>query len=39
VPDKAADRVELAANPTQKIVNIEKVDLTFKDGVDYDQQR
>jgi imidazolonepropionase-like amidohydrolase len=33
---KAADIVVLGANPAEKIDNIEKVELVFKDGVGYD---
>jgi imidazolonepropionase-like amidohydrolase len=35
-PGKAADLVVLGANPTEKIENIEKVELVFKDGVGFD---
>ena len=33
---KAADIVVLGANPAEKIDNMEKVELVFKDGVGYD---
>ena len=33
---KAADIVVLAANPAEKIENVEKVEMVFKDGVGYD---
>jgi imidazolonepropionase-like amidohydrolase len=36
VPGKAADLVVLAGNPAEKIENIEKVELVFKDGVGFD---
>ena len=35
-PGKAADIVVLGGNPAEKIENIEKVELVFKDGVGYD---
>jgi imidazolonepropionase-like amidohydrolase len=35
-PGKAADLVVLGANPTEKIENMEKVELVFKDGVGFD---
>jgi hypothetical protein len=35
-PGKAADLVVLGANPAEKIENIEKVELVFKDGVGFD---
>jgi imidazolonepropionase-like amidohydrolase len=35
-PGKAADLVVLAANPAEKIENVEKVELLFKDGVGFD---
>jgi len=35
-PGKAADLVVLGGDPTEKIENIEKVELVFKDGVGYD---
>ena len=35
-PGKAADLVVLGGNPVEKIENIEKVDLVFKDGVGFD---
>ncbi|MGA8740991.1 MAG: amidohydrolase family protein [Terracidiphilus sp.] len=33
---KAADLVVLGANPAEKIENVEKVEMVFKDGVGYD---
>jgi imidazolonepropionase-like amidohydrolase len=33
---KAADLVVLAGNPAEKIENVEKVEMVFKDGVGYD---
>jgi imidazolonepropionase-like amidohydrolase len=33
---KAADLVMLGDNPAEKIENIEKVELVFKDGVSFD---
>ena len=33
---KAADIVVLGANPAEKIDNIQKVELVFKDGLGYD---
>ncbi len=35
-PGKAADLVVLGANPAEKIENVEKVELVFKDGVGFD---
>jgi len=35
-PGKAADIVVLGGNPVEKIENIEKVELVFKDGVGFD---
>lgn len=35
-PGKAADIVVLGGNPAEKIENIERVELVFKDGVGYD---
>jgi imidazolonepropionase-like amidohydrolase len=35
-PGKAADIVVLGGNPAEKIENVEKVELVFKDGVGYD---
>jgi imidazolonepropionase-like amidohydrolase len=35
-PGKAADIVVLGGNPADKIENIEKVEMVFKDGVGYD---
>ncbi len=35
-PGKAADLVVLGGNPAEKIENIEKVELVFKDGVGFD---
>ena len=35
-PGKAADIVVLGGNPAEKIENLEKVELVFKDGVGYD---
>jgi imidazolonepropionase-like amidohydrolase len=35
-PGKDADLVVLGANPAEKIENVEKVELVFKDGVGYD---
>jgi imidazolonepropionase-like amidohydrolase len=36
---KAADIVVLGGNPAEKIDNIEKVELVFKDGVGYDPEK
>ena len=33
---KAADLVILSGNPAEKIENVEKVEMVFKDGVGYD---
>lgn len=33
---KAADMVVLGGNPAEKIENVEKVEIVFKDGVGYD---
>lgn len=38
-PGKAADMVVLGANPAEKIENVEKVELVFKDGVGFDPAR
>jgi imidazolonepropionase-like amidohydrolase len=35
-PGKAADIVVLGGNPVEKIENIEKVELVFKDGIGFD---
>jgi imidazolonepropionase-like amidohydrolase len=35
-PGKAADIVVLDGNPADKIENVEKVEMVFKDGVGYD---
>jgi imidazolonepropionase-like amidohydrolase len=35
-PGKAADLVVLGGNPVEKIENIEKVELVFKDGIGFD---
>jgi len=35
-PGKAADIVVLEGNPAEKIENIEKVEMVFKDGIGYD---
>jgi imidazolonepropionase-like amidohydrolase len=35
-PGKSADLVVLGGNPAEKIENIEKVEIVFKDGVGYD---
>ena len=35
-PGKAADLVVLSGNPAEKIENVEKVELVFKDGIGYD---
>ena len=35
-PGKAADLVVLGGNPAEKIENMEKVELVFKDGVGFD---
>lgn len=35
-PGKAADLVVLGGNPAEKIENVEKVEMVFKDGVGYD---
>jgi imidazolonepropionase-like amidohydrolase len=35
-PGKAADFVVLGGNPVDKIENVEKVELVFKDGVGFD---
>ncbi|MGC1420699.1 MAG: amidohydrolase family protein [Terracidiphilus sp.] len=35
-PGKAADMVVLGGNPAEKIENVEKVEMVFKDGVGYD---
>jgi imidazolonepropionase-like amidohydrolase len=35
-PGKAADLVVLGGNPAEKIENVEKVELVFKDGVGFD---
>jgi imidazolonepropionase-like amidohydrolase len=35
-PGKAADIVVLGGNPADKIENVEKVEMVFKDGVGYD---
>jgi imidazolonepropionase-like amidohydrolase len=35
-PGKAADMVVLGGNPVEKIENVEKVELVFKDGVGFD---
>jgi imidazolonepropionase-like amidohydrolase len=35
-PGKAADIVVLGANPVDKVENVEKVEMVFKDGVGYD---
>ena len=35
-PGKAADIIVLGGNPAEKIENVEKVELVFKDGVGYD---
>jgi imidazolonepropionase-like amidohydrolase len=35
-PGKAADLVVLGGNPAEKIENIEKVELVFKDGIGFD---
>jgi hypothetical protein len=35
-PGKAADMVVLGGNPAEKIENIEKVEMVFKDGVGFD---
>jgi hypothetical protein len=36
VPGKAADLIVLGGNPAEKVENIEKVELVFKDGVGFD---
>jgi imidazolonepropionase-like amidohydrolase len=38
-PGKAADIVVLGGNPAEKIENVEKVEMVFKDGVGYDSSR
>jgi imidazolonepropionase-like amidohydrolase len=38
-PGKAADLVVLGANPAEKIENIEKVELVFKDGLGFDPSK
>ncbi len=38
-PGKAADLVVLGGNPAEKIENIEKVELVFKDGVGFDSAK
>jgi imidazolonepropionase-like amidohydrolase len=38
-PGKAADIVVLGGNPAEKIENVEKVEMVFKDGVGYDPAR
>ena len=38
-PGKAADLVVLGANPAEKIENMEKVELVFKDGVGFDPEK
>ena len=38
-PGKAADIVVLGGNPAEKIENVEKVELVFKDGVGFDPTR
>jgi imidazolonepropionase-like amidohydrolase len=38
-PGKAADIVVLGGNPAEKIENIEKVEIVFKDGIGYDSAR
>jgi imidazolonepropionase-like amidohydrolase len=35
-PGKAADLVVLGANPAEKIENVERVEMVFKDGVGFD---
>jgi len=35
-PGKAADLVVLGDNPAEKIENMEKVELVFKDGLGFD---
>jgi len=36
---KAADLVVVDGNPAQKISDVEKVEIVFKDGVGYDPQK
>ena len=36
---KNADLVVIKGNPASKIDDIEKVEIVFKDGVDYDSQK
>ncbi len=38
-PGKSADIVVLGGNPAEKIENVEKVEMVFKDGVGYDSSR
>jgi imidazolonepropionase-like amidohydrolase len=38
-PGKAADLVVLGGNPAEKIENVEKVELVFKDGVGFDSAK
>ena len=38
-PGKAADLVVLGGNPAEKIENIEKVEMVFKDGVGFDSAK
>ena len=38
-PGKAADLVVLGGNPAEKIENIEKVELVFKDGIGFDSAK